>query len=174
MNATNHGACLLAVLLLAGCAEFPVIARRPSPPPPLPPATVIEAPPPRKAPRATPITPKTINIVATCKRTEEDGFREDAQMDVRANEVRALKWKLWVSRRGSCEFNLSDFRQVAATPHIELQAIDGSQCKLLVWQDPRRVTLAHARCEKHCTPGIYEQAWPVLFDPNNGKCAEVR
>ena len=95
-------------------------------------------------------------------------------MDVTANKVEALKWKLWVSRRGSCEFNLVQFRQTRTTPHIELQAIDGSQCKLLVWQDPRRVTLAHNRCEKYCTPGIYEQAWPVLFDPKSGNCAEVR
>lgn len=124
--------------------------------------------------RPAPIASRDIDLAGDCRRTEEDGFREDALMDVKANEVRALKWKLWVSRRGSCEFNLAEFRQVRATPHIELQAIDGSQCKLLVWQDPRRVTLAHNRCEKHCTPGIYEQAWPVLFDPKSGACAEVR
>ncbi|WP_354682869.1 hypothetical protein [Cupriavidus necator] len=170
MNATNHAACLLAVLLAAACAELPVAVKRPSPPPGET-ATAVKPPP---QPRATPIPHKTINIAGTCKRTEEDGFREDAHMDVRANEVRALKWKLWVSRRGSCEFNLAEFRQVRETPHIELQAIDGSQCKLLVWQDPRRVTLAHNRCEKYCTPGIYEQAWPVLFDPKSGNCAEVR
>ena len=38
----------------------------------------------------------------------------------------------------------------------------------------RRVTLAHNHCETHCTPGIYEQAWPVLFDPKSGACADVR
>ena len=169
MNATNHGACVLALLLSVACAPLPIARRAPAPPP----QARVEVP---EAPRerATPIAPKVINLAAACKRTEEDGFREDALMDVQANEVRALKWKLWVSRRGSCEFNLVQFRQVRATPHIELQAIDVSQCKLLVWQDPRRVTLAHNRCEKYCTPGIYEQAWPVLFDPKSGACAEVR
>ncbi|SCU75444.1 conserved exported hypothetical protein [Cupriavidus necator] len=170
MNATNHGACLLALLLSVACAPLPIVKRAPVPPPEAKGEAVAAAP----KERATPIANKTINIAAACKRTEEDGFREDALMDVKGNEVRALKWKLWVSRRGSCEFNLAQFRQVRETPHIELQAIDGSQCKLLVWQDPRRVTLAHNRCEKHCTPGIYEQAWPVLFDPKSGACAEVR
>ncbi|WP_029045673.1 hypothetical protein [Cupriavidus sp. amp6] len=171
MNATKHGACLLAVLLgTAACVPLPVAQRRPPPPPPA--APVAEAPPPKA--RAAPIAHKTITIAGACKRTEEDGFREDALMDVTANKVEALTWKLWVSRRGSCEFNLVQFRQVRTTPHIELHAIDGSQCKLLVWQDPRRVTLAHNRCEKYCTPGIYEQAWPVLFDPKSGNCAEVR
>jgi hypothetical protein len=169
MNATNHGACLLAVLLSVACVPLP-IARRPAPPPEAKGETSV----PPVVARAAPIPNKTINIAGACKRTEEDGFREDALMDVKSNEVRALKWKLWVSRRGSCEFNLAEFRQVRESPHIELQAIDGSQCKLLVWQDPRRVTLAHNHCETHCTPGIYEQAWPVLFDPKSGACADVR
>ncbi len=72
---------------------------------------------------------------------------------ISGNAVQTLKWKLWISRRGTCQFDLEDFKQVQQTPHIELHAIDGSACKLMVWQDPRRVTLAHARCENHCTPG---------------------
>jgi len=88
--------------------------------------------------------------------------------------VQTLTWKLWVSRRGWCHFDLAEFKQVQQTPHIELHAIDGSGCTLMVWQDPRRITLAHARCEKHCTPGIYDEAWPVLFDPRSGGCAQIR
>ncbi len=118
--------------------------------------------------------PHDIDIAADCQRTEEDGFREDAHMRVASNDVRSLSWKLWVGRHGSCHFDLTEFRQVRRTPHIELQAIDGSGCTLMVWQDPRRVTLAHAHCEQHCTPGIYEQAWPVLFDPRSGTCAQIR
>jgi hypothetical protein len=91
-----------------------------------------------------------------------------------SNDVRSLSWKLWVGRRGSCHFDLAEFRQVRKTPHIELRAIDDSGCTLMVWQDPRRVTLAHAHCEQHCTPGIYEQAWPVLFNPRSGTCAQIR
>jgi hypothetical protein len=129
---------------------------------------------PEIAVRATPIAAHEIDISGICRRTEEDGFREDATVRVSHNAVETLTWKLWVSRRGWCHFDLSEFKQVQQTPHIELHAIDGSGCTLMVWQDPRRITLAHARCEKHCTPGIYDQAWPVLFDPKNGGCAQIR
>ncbi|KJK23151.1 lipoprotein [Burkholderiaceae bacterium 16] len=146
--------------------------------PPAPPAARAPAPP-AAAPavvreRPTPIVPRDIDISANCQRTEEDGFREDAHMQVVSNDVRSLSWKLWVGRRGSCHFDLAEFRQVRKTPHIELRAIDDSGCTLMVWQDPRRVTLAHAHCEQHCTPGIYEQAWPVLFNPRSGTCAQIR
>ncbi|CAG2150659.1 hypothetical protein [Cupriavidus plantarum] len=124
--------------------------------------------------RPTPIASRDIDLAGNCQRTEEDGFREDAQLNVDDNTVRQLSWKLWVGKRGSCSFDLADFRQVRKSPHIELRANDGSGCKLMVWQDPRRVTLAHANCQQRCTPGIYEQAWPVMFDPGTGACAATR
>ncbi|MGO4813766.1 hypothetical protein AB4156_29950 [Cupriavidus sp. 2MCAB6] len=159
----------LFVAALTACTvtlpPAPPAARAPGPPA-APPAVVRE--------RPTPIVPRDIDISANCQRTEEDGFREDAHMQVVSNDVRSLSWKLWVGRRGSCHFDLAEFRQVRKTPHIELRAIDDSGCTLMVWQDPRRVTLAHAHCEQHCTPGIYEQAWPVLFNPRSGTCAQIR
>ena len=124
--------------------------------------------------RSTPIAARDIDLVGNCQRTEEDGFREDAQLRVADNTVQQLQWKLWVGKRGSCSFNLAEFRQVRKTPHIELRANDGSACKLMVWQDPRRVTLAHAGCQARCSPGIYEEAWPVMFEPGTGACASTR
>lgn len=124
--------------------------------------------------RPTPIASRDIDLAGDCRRTEEDGFREDAQLRVADNTVQQLSWKLWVGKRGSCSFDLADFRQVRKSPHIELRANDGSGCKLMVWQDPRRVTLAHASCQQRCTPGIYEEAWPVMFDPGTGTCAATR
>jgi len=122
----------------------------------------------------TPIAAKDITIAADCRRTEEDGFREDAQLRVSNNTVQELQWKLWVGRRGSCSFNLADFRQTRTKPQIELMARDGSRCELMIWQDPRRVTLAHANCQQRCSPGIYEEAWPVMFEPAGGGCAQTR
>ncbi|HQN12716.1 MAG TPA: hypothetical protein PK072_03125 [Quisquiliibacterium sp.] len=118
-----------------------------------------------------PIADRPINLQGQCAQTEEDGFREQATLQLRDNQVQALSWQLWVGRRGSCRFEMADFRQTKARPHIEMQATDGSACRLMVWQDPRRITLAHASCEKRCTPGIYDQAWPVMFDPVSGRCA---
>jgi len=42
-----------------------------------------------------------------------------------------------------------------------------------VYQDPRRVTLGHAGCERRCTNGVHDQAWPVMFDPRSGGCANL-
>jgi hypothetical protein len=121
--------------------------------------------------RPTPIADRPIDLAGRCAQTEEDGFREDATLTVRDNRVDALSWQLWVGRRGGCRFELQDFRQVRSRPSIELAARDGSACKLMVWQEPRRVTLAHAGCEARCTGGIYEEAWPVMFEPRTGACA---
>lgn len=163
------GAMLIAMVGLHGCAPVQELAKRaPSLPPAAPERQVTPAPPP-------PIAARVIELAGYCSRTEDDGFREEARVRVTANEVQALNWKLWVPRRrGSCAFDLSEFRQVQKAPHIELVARDDSGCKLMVWQDPRRVTLAHANCQKRCTPGIYEEAWPVMFDPASGMCAQVK
>lgn len=121
-----------------------------------------------------PIPDKVINVAGSCKQVEEDGFREDATLVVQNNEVRSVEWQLWVGKRGSCKFAGGDFTQRQSRPHIELIAKDGSGCKLMVWQEPRRVTLAHNGCQKHCTKGVYEEAWPVMFDPASGACAKER
>lgn len=118
-----------------------------------------------------PIADRKIDLNGQCAQTEDDGFRERATLRVRDNLVQALSWQLWVGRRGSCSFEQADFTQTRRRPHIELAARDGSGCRLQIWQDPRRVTLAHVGCERRCTPGIYDQAWPVMFDPVTGGCA---
>ena len=119
-----------------------------------------------------PIPDRAIDLQGHCQQTEEDGFREAAELIVRDNRVQVLDWQLWVGRRGQCRFDASRFRQVKARPHIELAALDGSACKLMIWQEPQKITLAHAGCEAFCTPGIYEDAWPVSFDSRTGGCAQ--
>lgn len=126
------------------------------------------------ASRPTPIAYRPITIAAHCAQREEDGFREDATLIVDDNRVRALAWQLWVGQRGSCRFALAEFRQTRERPQVELLARDGSRCRLFVWQQPGRVTLAHAGCQARCTAGIYDEAWPVSFDPSSGRCATLR
>lgn len=123
------------------------------------------------ASRPTPIAYRPITIDAHCAQREDDGFREDARLSVADNRVRTIDWQLWVGRRGGCRFALADFRQTREKPQVELRANDGSSCRLFVWQEPGRVTLAHADCEARCTAGIYDEAWPVSFDPSSGGCA---
>ena len=121
--------------------------------------------------RPAPIADRAIDLDGDCVQADDDGFREQARLRVRENVVQSLSWQLWVGKRGSCRFEQGEFRQTKQHPHIEMLARDGSGCRLLVWQAPRRVTLAHNGCERRCTPGIYEQAWPVMFDPRSGSCA---
>jgi hypothetical protein len=170
MNAKRLHPLLLIAAALQACAPLPVPTSLP--PPAAPPVAKGEAP--AIAPPL-PIPTRVIQLTGECSQTEADGFREEARVHVTDNEVRSLTWRLWVPKhRGQCSFDLAEFRQTRSVPHIELKALDGSACTLMVWQDPRRVTLAHARCEKRCTPGIYEQAWPVMFDPASGRCARLR
>ena len=122
----------------------------------------------------TPIADQRIELAGRCNQVDVDGFGENAVLDVRNNQVTALRWTIKVGKRGTCTFNGDDFRQVKSRPHIELVARYGSGCKLMVWQDPRRVTLGHAGCERWCSPRtIYDKAWPVMFDPRTGGCARL-
>ncbi len=189
-------ACVLSVALLVAACGGLVAPRSPSGPAPTQPPGSTTSPSPGRAPStgapsstapsspapsspapeargAAPIPDRPINIKGACAQTEEDGFREQATLDVQDNQVRSLAWQLWVGKRGSCRFAQSDFRQTKSRPHIELLATDGSGCKLMVWQDPRRITLAHAGCEQRCTRGIYDEAWPVMFDPATGGCGRL-
>jgi hypothetical protein len=120
-----------------------------------------------------PIADKIITLAGNCSQSEEDGFREQATLSVDKNEVRSLNWQLWVGKRGSCKFDFNDFTQTKRSPNIEMVAKDGSQCRLLIWQTPDRVTLAHNGCQKRCTAGIYDDAWPVMFNPQTGSCAKL-
>lgn len=122
--------------------------------------------------RRGPIADRAIHLNGRCVQTDEDGFHEDATLVVQDNRVQALSWLIRVGRKGNCQFDLADFRQTKSRPHAELQARDGGPCKLLIWQDVRRITLAHADCERRCTAGIYDQAWPVMFEPGSGACAK--
>ena len=182
MRLTNRGLVLFAGTLLSayliGCASKAPPPSQTGAKPSASPPVVVGAKPAERAQNAptnrnTPIADKAINVAGQCSQTEADGFREQANLDVQANEVKALDWKLWVGKRGSCSFDGAEFSQTQRRPHIELLAKDGSQCKLMIWQTPERVTLAHANCQKRCTPGIYDDAWPVMFHPKTGVCARL-
>ena len=121
-----------------------------------------------------PIAERPITLDGRCEQRDINDFREAARLRVNNGRVEVLSWQLWVGARGSCRFELADFRPVQARPHAELLARDGSGCKLMIWRDERRVTMGHAGCESRCSPGIGEDAWPVMFDPRTGGCAPDR
>lgn len=115
-----------------------------------------------------------IELAGRCNQVDVDGFGENAILDVRNNTVTALNWTIKVGKRGTCSFRGTDFHQTRSRPHIELVARDGSGCKLMIWQEARRITLGHAGCERWCSPrSIADDAFPVMFDPRTGGCARI-
>lgn len=172
------GLVSLAVVV-AGCSS-PLIRKGPGPAPA--PGTGVKKPggatvdlgkPGRKLPRAG-RRGRGISLVGSCKQTERDGYAEDAKVRVVGGTVTQLDWRIKIPRKGSCRFDGNKFRQTKTSPSVELLAKDGSGCKLLMWTDPRRVTLAHSNCAKFCTRGAYGKAWPVMFNPKSGRCADTR
>ncbi len=158
------------LLILSGCSNIPFLEGSGKAPAPTPKAS---GPAPAAAPKLTRRKPGTINLVGNCDQREVDGFEESAQVVVENSQIIDLTWKMKIGRKGSCKFEGAKFRQTRIKPSITLEAIDGSGCKLLMWSDPRRITLAHSNCAKYCSPKkVYDKAWPVMFDPNSGGCAD--
>lgn len=177
-------AALAAAGLLAGCGPLrvpdapPVAAPSAPATPQLPPmaSRVAQAgPAPQASGRPHVVSGRrNIQLAGRCNQVDVDGFGENVILDVRDSTVVALNWTIRVGRKGSCSFPGGDFYQVRSRPHIELRSRDGSGCKLMIWQDPRRITLGHTGCERWCQPAsIADEAFPAMFDPRTGGCAPI-
>ena len=118
-----------------------------------------------------PIADRPIQLDARCQSIGQTGLRESSRLLVQASSVGELSWAIDGEARGHCRFDLEAFRQTRARPHIELVARDGSGCTLMIWRDPRHITLSHAGCERRCSAALLADALPVLFDPERGSCA---
>lgn len=112
-------------------------------------------------------------FAGSCRQQEDDGSTDDARLRIDNDRVVELHWQLKRSGREgfSCRFELSDFEQVKARPHVELLARDRSGCKLISYHDRRRRTLAPQGCGTFCRGEPDEDALPVVFDPRTGDCA---
>jgi len=118
-----------------------------------------------------PIADRPITLDARCDGKGQTGLAESSRLKVTTSRVDALAWRIDGGPRGQCAFDLADFDQRRARPHIELVARNGSGCRLMIWRDPRHITLSHAGCERVCPAGLLTDALPILFDPARGGCA---
>ncbi|MGB7182840.1 MAG: hypothetical protein WA888_22045 [Burkholderiaceae bacterium] len=164
---------MLTAIVLSACSNIPLIGSGSSQDSTSAPAATTPAPRGGSTRQPEQISGKGINLVGDCKQKEIDGFEENAQVVVKGGRMLNLTWRMRLGRKGTCSFDGEDFRQTRDTPSIELVAKDGSGCRLLMWADGRshRVTLAHNNCANFCTRGVYDKAWPVMFDPRTGGCA---
>lgn len=174
---------LMAVLLtlLAGCAtQAPEVAQKPAPAPapapaPKPDTRKQQTEPPREvysrlAGRTIkPIQVRPLNVKANCSFRDPDGYGGRLDLLVQESRVQRLQAAVEVPKRGSCAFDLKDFRQTASEPAVVLSA-SGSRCLVRLWEQEGRVTVAFNGCHDRCDGGSFEYVWPILVDARSGRC----
>lgn len=166
----------LAAALVAGACATPKTPVPPDPhratvpdaaPAPAEPQAEAE-PAPRGRGRLKPMPVRPLNVKTDCRFKDEVGYAASAVLDVDYSEVRAFAATVDVPKRGSCRFELADFKQVRREPHVELRAGDG--CIVRMWEQGDQVTVAFSECAKRCTRGTFDYVWPILVDRPSGQC----
>jgi len=159
---------LLPALLLGACAapEKTPPAAEAQPPAPAAIAAPVE---PRQA-RPGPIPVRPLNVRTECSFRDETGYNGALKLNVAEAKVHAFEAKVNIPRRGTCHFDLKDFRQTKELPAIELSQAKG-RCIVRVWEQGERVTVAFQQCEKMCSGNSYSYLWPILNDRRKGSCA---
>ena len=158
---------LLPALLLGACAapeKAPPAAEAP------PPAAVAKAPAAVKPAKPGPIPVRPLNVATECSFRDETGYNGALKLKVTEAKVHAFEAKVNIPRRGTCNFDLKDFRQTKELPAIELSHAKG-RCIMRVWEQGDRVTVAFQQCEKMCSGNSYSYLWPILNDRRKGSCA---
>ncbi|MDP1526965.1 MAG: hypothetical protein Q8M20_14215 [Rhodocyclaceae bacterium] len=166
---------MLGMATLVGCAT-PV----PTPPPA---AEVIAEPPPSAQPvlrRDTlkhlanrdlkPIKTRPLNAKASCGFRDPSGYRGRLKLDVKEASVNRFEASVDVPKKGSCSFNLKDFQQTDHLPNVVLAAKKGD-CKVSLWEQEHRVTVAFRDCRAECSGNSVEYLWPILVDNQKGSCS---
>ena len=138
------------------------------------PAPAVPARPPLSDPtsgKAAPIPDRALNIKADCTTGNELGYAEAIKLSVANGLVNQLEARITVPKRGSCFFQLADFRQTRSAPHVELLARSGSRCATRMWYQQNRFTVAFSDCAEMCTPrGTVDYIWPIELRLSDGAC----
>lgn len=174
-------AALAIVLLAGGCADrqkasgteesaAPSRETEPAPVAPAVPAPPLAASTPGKVPA--PIPDRALNIRADCTSRDELGYAEEVKLSVANGLVSQLEVGITVPKRGSCRFQLADFRQTRSSPHVELIARSGSKCVTRMWYQQNRFTVAFSDCVEMCTPrATVDYIWPIELRLPDGACS---
>ncbi len=185
VQGTRLATMLAIIFAIGGCAQIKekvsevrekirkMRGLQPAPPSPLPPTMQAAVPvPAAPLPEVKAIAPPAggLNLRAECNARDETGYVESIKLAVVGGQVGLLEAKFDVPRRGSCQFQLADFRQTRATPHVELQSSSGSACTVRMWQQADRFTVAFSDCHEKCTRGAFDYVWPVELNAADGTC----
>ncbi|MCM2307340.1 MAG: hypothetical protein NDI91_07715 [Sulfuritalea sp.] len=167
---SHRVASILLALLLGACARpepAPPVAA-PQPEPKSPPVVIAPAVP--KAKKPGPIPTRPLNVKTDCIFRDEAGYSGTMKLAIEQARVQSFEARVDVPRRGSCRFNLKDFRQTRHLPNVELNHLH-DRCIVHVWEQGERVTVAFQQCQKMCSGSAWEGLWPILTDTRSGTCA---
>lgn len=164
----------LSIALLAGaCGErkrVSVTPERAEPATAVPAQPPIATPTPGKVPA--PIPDRALNIRADCTTGNDLSYAETIKLSVANGLVSQLEARITVPKRGSCLFQLADFRQTRSAPHVELLARSGSRCAARMWYQQNRFTVAFSDCPEMCTPrSTVDYIWPIELRLSDGACS---
>ena len=84
--------------------------------------------------------------------------------------VQSFQATVTIPRRGSCRFDLKNFRQTRELPTVRLMHLH-DRCIANVWEQGERITVAFHECQKMCSGSAWEGLWPILTDTRDGSCA---
>lgn len=116
-----------------------------------------------------PIPTRALNVAADCAFKDETGYRGAMKLKVADAQVRTFEARVDIPGRGTCRFDLRDFRQTASMPNVALSA-QRSRCIVRMWEQGRRVTVAFNNCQDRCSGRAYSYLWPILADVQTGSC----
>lgn len=117
-----------------------------------------------------PIPTRALNVVAECRFRDETGYGGTLRLSVKDAQVQAFEAAVVIPRRGTCRFDLKNFRQTRDLPNVELNH-RRAPCIVRLWEQDDRVTVAFQQCRKMCSGTAWEHLWPILNDRRDGTCA---
>ena len=169
-------ALLLPLAFLGACAtpsppsEAPVVeVATPSAsvaqPPQVPPVAAKA-----RAKKPGPIPTRALNLKTECRFRDETGYNGELKIAVEEARVSAFEARVNIPQRGSCIFNLKNFRQTRELPNVEMTH-RGNRCVVHVWEQGERVTVAFQQCQAMCSGQAWEYLWPILADRGDDSCA---
>ena len=157
----------LLAALIAGCAsvELPRLPGARDEPP----AARVPAAPSADSGKLKPMPLRTFTVSTQCSFKDETGNFGKATVDVQDSKVRALAVELVMPRRGTCRYDLTQFRQTQALPSVELAG--SRDCRIRMWEQGETITVSFANCPQHCNPAsATDYVWPLLIDRPTGQC----
>jgi hypothetical protein len=115
------------------------------------------------------IPERPLDVGVDCSFRDETGYGGRLDLEVRQADVRRFVARVDVPKRGSCRFELADFRQSKSLPTVTLAALRGS-CTVRMWEQGRQVTVAFSDCQTQCDGGTFDYLWPILVEVPSGRC----